>query len=65
MKQYKSNGDPEFTMAFGFGGKSSSYWTRNKKNLENGMEYVGITKIPYQNLMLDRRILRTKKKHAW
>jgi hypothetical protein len=28
-----------------------------EENLENGKEYVGITKIPYRNLMLDRRVL--------
>jgi hypothetical protein len=26
---------------------------QTKDNLENGEEYVGLTKIPYQNLMLD------------
>jgi hypothetical protein len=29
-------------------------------NLENGEEYVGLTETPYQNLMLDKLILRTK-----
>ncbi len=33
-----------------------------KDNLENGKEYVGIIKSPYQNLMLDRKVLKTKEK---
>jgi hypothetical protein len=37
---------------------------RNLKNLENGKEYAGITKTPYQNLMLDKRVLRTKERHT-
>jgi hypothetical protein len=32
---------------------------KKKYNLENGEEYVGITKTPYWNMMLDRRVLRT------
>ncbi len=28
--------------------------SRRKTNLENGKEYAGLTKAPYQNLMLDR-----------
>jgi len=32
-----------------------------EENLENGKEYVGINKTPYQNLILDKRILKTKK----
>jgi hypothetical protein len=27
---------------------------QTKDNLENGEEYVGLTKTPYHNLMLDR-----------
>jgi hypothetical protein len=30
-----------------------------KKNLENGEEYVGITKTTYWNMMLDRRVSKT------
>ncbi len=33
-----------------------------KDNNENGREYVGITKTPYQNLMLDKQVLRTKER---
>jgi hypothetical protein len=35
---------------------------RTKNNLENGEEYAGITKIPYQNLILDKQVLRTKER---
>ncbi len=35
---------------------------QTKDNLENGEEYVGLTKIPYQNLMLDTWILRIWRK---
>jgi hypothetical protein len=31
-----------------------------KDNLENGKEYVRIMETPYQNLMLDRRVLKTE-----
>jgi hypothetical protein len=30
-----------------------------ENNLENGKEYARLIKTPYQNLMLDRRILKT------
>jgi hypothetical protein len=33
-----------------------------KDNYENGREYAGITQTRYQNLMLDRQILRTKER---
>ncbi len=33
-------------------------------NHENGREYARITQTPYQNLMLDRWILRTKERPA-
>jgi hypothetical protein len=35
---------------------------QTKDNLENGEEYAMLTEIPYRNLMLDRRILRTEKR---
>jgi hypothetical protein len=28
--------------------------SETEENLENGEEYVGLTKTPYQNMMLDR-----------
>jgi hypothetical protein len=31
-----------------------------ENNFENGEEYVKIIKTPYQNLMLDRQVLRIK-----
>jgi hypothetical protein len=31
-------------------------------NLEYGKEYAGLIKTPYLNLMLDKRVLRTKEK---
>jgi hypothetical protein len=31
MKQDELDGDSEFTMTIRFGGKSSSYWKRNKR----------------------------------
>jgi len=37
---------------------------QTKKNLENGKDYVGSTKTPYQSLMLDRWILTTKERHV-
>jgi len=36
--------------------------SRIENNLENGEEYVGLTETPYQNLMLDRQVLRTKER---
>jgi hypothetical protein len=33
-------------------------------NLENGEEYAGLTKTPYRNLMLDRRVLRIEERPA-
>jgi hypothetical protein len=35
---------------------------KQKIILKNGMEYVGITETPYQNLMLDRGIMIIEKK---
>jgi len=32
---------------------------KTKDNHENGREYARITQTPYQNMMLDRRVLRT------
>jgi hypothetical protein len=62
VKQDESNGDLEFTTVIGFGSKLSRSWKKIKINLENGKEYMGITKTPYQNLILDRRVLRTKER---
>jgi len=33
-------------------------------NLENGAEYVGITKTPYQNLRLEKSVLRIEERPA-
>jgi hypothetical protein len=33
---------------------------QTKDNLENGEEYAGLTKTPYQNLTLDIRVLKTE-----
>jgi hypothetical protein len=35
---------------------------QTKDNFENGKEYVGLIETPYQNLMLDKRVLRTKER---
>jgi hypothetical protein len=35
---------------------------KTKDNLENGEEYVEIIETPYWNLILDRRVLRTKER---
>jgi len=35
-----------------------------ENNLENGEEYVRFIETPYWNLMLDRRVLITKERHA-
>jgi heterodisulfide reductase subunit B len=37
---------------------------KTKNNLENGEEYVGITKTPYWNMMLDRQVLRIEERHV-
>jgi len=34
---------------------------QTKNNLENGKEYAGLIKTLYQNLMLDKRVLKTEK----
>jgi hypothetical protein len=36
-----------------------------KKNLENGEEYVRLIETPYQNLMLDKQVLKTKERPTW
>jgi hypothetical protein len=36
--------------------------SHTEENLENGEEYARLTKTPYQNLMLDRRVLRTEER---
>ncbi len=33
-------------------------------NLENGVEYVGITETPYQNLRLEKWVLRIEERPA-
>ncbi len=38
---------------------------KTKDNLENGEEYVEIIETPYWNLILDRRVLRTKERPPW
>jgi hypothetical protein len=35
---------------------------QTKDNFDNGKEYVGLTETPFQNLMLDRQVLRTNEK---
>jgi hypothetical protein len=35
---------------------------QTKNNHENGKEYAGLVETPYQNLMLDRRVLKTKER---
>ncbi len=52
MKQDELDGDSEFTKR------------ETEDNLENGKEYVGITKTPYWNLMLDKQIWSTKEIHV-
>jgi hypothetical protein len=37
---------------------------KTKDNLENGEEYPRLTKTPYSNMMLDRRVLKIKERHA-
>jgi hypothetical protein len=58
MKQDESDGDSKFTITIGLGGKLANYWKTNKKNLENGKEYAQLTKTPYQNLMLNKWVLK-------
>jgi hypothetical protein len=38
--------------------------SRIEDNFENGEEYARLIKTPFQNPMLDRQVLRTKKKHV-
>jgi hypothetical protein len=54
MKQDELDGDPKFTMAIGFGSNRQVIEKETKDNLENGEDYVGSTKTPYWNFMLDR-----------
>jgi hypothetical protein len=37
---------------------------KQKNNLQNGKDYAGLIETPYQNMVLDRRMLRTKEKLA-
>jgi hypothetical protein len=37
---------------------------QTKENLENGEEYTGLIETPYQNMMLDRQVLKTEEKLA-
>ncbi len=62
MKQDESDGDSEFIVTIELGGKSANYWKINKRQSWNGEEYVGLIKTPYQDLMLDKWILRTKER---
>jgi hypothetical protein len=36
--------------------------SQTKENFENGEEYVRLTKTPYQNLMLDKQVLRIEER---
>jgi hypothetical protein len=38
--------------------------SQTKDNFENGEDYAGLTKTPYQNLMLDKQVLRIEERHA-
>jgi hypothetical protein len=38
--------------------------SQTKENFENGEEYVRLTKTPYQNLMLNKQVLKTKERLA-
>jgi len=38
--------------------------SQTKDNFENGKEYVGLRETPFQNLMLDRRVLRIEERLA-
>jgi hypothetical protein len=37
---------------------------KTEDNVENGEKYVGISETPYQNLMLDKWVIRIKEKLA-
>jgi len=65
VKQDESDGDPKFTMIIRLGGKSSNHKRQIKYNVKNGEEYARLTKPPYRNLMLDRRVLKTKERPTW
>jgi len=65
MKQDELDGDLEFIMVIRFGSKSSTSWKNNNNNFENGKEYAKIIESPYQNPILDRQVMRTKKIPTW
>jgi hypothetical protein len=48
MKQNELDHDPEFTSTIGLGGNCQITGRQTKYNLENGEEYVELTKTPYQ-----------------
>jgi hypothetical protein len=60
VKQDESYGDLEFIAIIGFGGKLSRYWMRNKKQ---SWKWI-ITKTPYLNLILDRRVMNIEERLA-
>jgi hypothetical protein len=63
MKQ-ESNGNPKFIKKLYLEANHKVTERQIEDNLENGEEYARITKTPYQNLMLDRQVLRIEKRIA-
>jgi hypothetical protein len=62
VKQDESNSDVEFMATIELGGKLSSHLKIYFFNLENGKNYVKTTKTPYQNIMLNIRVLKTEER---
>jgi len=50
----QNDGDLEFTVQLDLEGNCQVIGKRIKNNLENGQEFIRLTKTPYQNLTLDK-----------
>jgi hypothetical protein len=63
VKQNELDGDLEFIMTIGLGGKLANYWKPNRKQFWKE-EYARLIETPYYNMMLDKWVLRTKERPA-
>jgi hypothetical protein len=68
MKQDDLGGDPKFTTIIGFGGKSSSYWMKNKRQSWKWRRVYGNYRNPISEsdvgLMNSKNIKKTCKAHV-
>ncbi len=62
MKQDESNNDLKFTMSIGFGGKSSSHWTRNKRQFWKWTGICGNCKSPISKFDVGQTNSKNKRK---